>query len=249
MRVSGGIGVSEAIGKLAFESGGEFLRETKREVELYLSDRRTRRRGALRLYAKAPIAVGITVLSWALLLLTRPRPRPRRALPRGPASAAILIAFCVQHDANHGAYFRKRRYNHLLGWSADALLGISSYAWRVKHNVAHHTYTNVDGFDDDVTQVPIARLSPIAGAAALVPLPALLHLAALCVHGPSLAVDRRPQRVHARADRPQHAPLPERVEPGGARQREGDLCHLGARRSAPLLPVVARRCSRTSSSP
>ena len=31
---------------------------------------------------------------------------------------AMLIGFCVQHDANHGAYFRKRRYNHLLGWSA-----------------------------------------------------------------------------------------------------------------------------------
>ena len=36
----------------------------------------------------------------------------------------------------------------------------SSYAWRVKHNVAHHTYTNVDGYDADITQVPFARLVP-----------------------------------------------------------------------------------------
>ena len=53
-----------------------------------------------------------------------------------------------------------RRYNHLLGWTADALLGFSSYAWRVKHNIAHHTYTNIDGFDDDATQVPLARFAP-----------------------------------------------------------------------------------------
>jgi linoleoyl-CoA desaturase len=72
----------------------------------------------------------------------------------------ILIGFCVQHDANHGAYFRTRRFNHLMGWTADALLGFSSYAWRVKHNVAHHTYTNVDGYDDDIDQTPFARLMP-----------------------------------------------------------------------------------------
>jgi linoleoyl-CoA desaturase len=30
----------------------------------------------------------------------------------------------------------------------------------VKHNVAHHTYTNVDGHDADITQVPIARFMP-----------------------------------------------------------------------------------------
>ena len=57
----------------------------------------------------------------------------------GRAAGATLVAFCVQHDANHGSYFRSRRYNHLVGWTSDLLLGFSSYAWRVKHNVAHHT--------------------------------------------------------------------------------------------------------------
>ena len=47
-----------------------------------------------------------------------------------------------------------------MGWTADAMLGFSSYAWRVKHNVAHHTYTNVDGYDDDINQTPFARLMP-----------------------------------------------------------------------------------------
>jgi len=79
----------------------------------------------------------------------------------GLTLGTILVGFCVQHDANHGAYFRTRRANHLLGWSADALLGISSYAWRVKHNIAHHTYTNVDGYDDDIDQTPFARLLPM----------------------------------------------------------------------------------------
>jgi Fatty acid desaturase len=74
----------------------------------------------------------------------------------GLLAGATLVAFCVQHDANHGSYFKSRRYNHLVGWTADALLGFSSYAWRVKHNVAHHTYTNVDGYDDDIEKTPFA---------------------------------------------------------------------------------------------
>jgi linoleoyl-CoA desaturase len=153
-------GPGPAAQKLVFESGGEFIRETRQDVQAYLSDVRTRRAGHLKLYAKAPLAIGLLVASWVLLvLLGRGLPV---ALPclGGITLGAILTAFCVQHDANHGAYFSKRRYNHALGWSCDVLLGISSYLWRVKHNVAHHTYTNVDGFDDDVTQVPLARFTP-----------------------------------------------------------------------------------------
>jgi linoleoyl-CoA desaturase len=40
------------------------------------------------------------------------------------------------------------------------MLGASSYLWRFKHNVLHHTYTNVAGTDDDIEFLPFARLSP-----------------------------------------------------------------------------------------
>lgn len=146
--------------KLAFDNGGAFIQETRREVEQYLSKARTRRRGAALLYLKAPIALALTATSWVVLIFLGPGLILAPLCLLGLAAGSILTAFCVQHDANHGAYFSRRRYNHLVGWSADALLGFSSYAWRVKHNVAHHTYTNVDGFDDDATQMPIARLTP-----------------------------------------------------------------------------------------
>ena len=51
-----------AAGKVVFEGGGAFLRETRREVELYFSDARTRRSGILRLYVKAAIALVATVV-------------------------------------------------------------------------------------------------------------------------------------------------------------------------------------------
>ena len=176
---------------------------------------------------------GSPSLSWTLLLLTGHELAFGLLCLAGIAVGAILTAFCVQHDANHGAYFSRRRYNHLLGWTSDSLLGISSYAWRVKHNVAHHTYTNVDVYDDDVTQVPFARLSPTQAHAPLVPLPALLHLADVRRDGASLADVRRRRRIRARSRRTQCPPLPERLESRRTHRREGDLRDLGHRRAAP----------------
>jgi linoleoyl-CoA desaturase len=145
--------------RISFDSGGAFMRETRREVEAYLA-RASTRRAYISLYAKAPIAVGLIVCSWALLVFGPHNYVLTPLLFVALVLGAILTGFCVQHDANHSASFRTTRYNHLLGWSSDALLGISSYAWRVRHNVAHHTYTNVDGHDNDITQMPIARLVP-----------------------------------------------------------------------------------------
>jgi linoleoyl-CoA desaturase len=146
--------------KLSFENGGDFILETRKEVELYLASRRTRMSGHLQLYAKTVVAFAIWAASWVSLIFLQPGLWLGLLALVGLAIGTVLIAFCVQHDANHGAYFRTRRNNHLMGWTADSMLGFSSYAWRVKHNVAHHTYTNVDGFDDDATQVPLARFAP-----------------------------------------------------------------------------------------
>jgi linoleoyl-CoA desaturase len=146
--------------RVSFDNGGAFVREVHGEVDAYLSSRGTRVRGRLQLYAKTAVALPLLAVSWAVLIFVRPGLWLGLLCLLGCLVGTILVAFCVQHDANHGAYFRSRRLNHLLGWSSDALLGISSYAWRVKHNVAHHTYTNVDGYDADISQTPFARMLP-----------------------------------------------------------------------------------------
>ena len=52
--------------KLAFDNGGAFIRETRAEVEAYLARGSTRLRGAILLYAKAPIALALTAVSWSV---------------------------------------------------------------------------------------------------------------------------------------------------------------------------------------
>ena len=146
--------------KLSFDNGGDFVRDTRREVEEYLADDRVAAAGRRLLRAKALFAFCLLVVSWSTLIFGSPGLVFGLVCFAGVVLGTILVAFCIMHDANHGAYFSSRRLNHLLGWTADVVLGISSYAWRVKHNVAHHTYTNVDEYDADITQVPLARMMP-----------------------------------------------------------------------------------------
>jgi linoleoyl-CoA desaturase len=144
----------------SFASGGEVFREIQRDVEAVLSRKGIRTRALVQLHLKTVIALSLPVLAWIVLMTASPGLVLGLACLVVLALGAMLVAFCVQHDANHGASFGSRRINRIFGFSADAMLGFSSYAWRVKHNVAHHTYTNVDAYDDDISQVPLARLLP-----------------------------------------------------------------------------------------
>lgn len=71
------------------------------------------------------------------------------------------IGFAVQHDANHGAYSKHEWINKSLGFTLS-LVGGSDYMWRIKHNIMHHTFTNIHGKDEDISVVQFLRLSPNA---------------------------------------------------------------------------------------
>ncbi|MEO6302487.1 MAG: acyl-CoA desaturase [Bacteroidia bacterium] len=68
------------------------------------------------------------------------------------------IGMGVMHDACHGAYSKKHWVNSLLGGSLY-LLGSNVLNWKIQHNVLHHTYTNISGFDEDIDDKGPIRLS------------------------------------------------------------------------------------------
>ncbi|MEP1095217.1 MAG: acyl-CoA desaturase [Cyclobacteriaceae bacterium] len=59
------------------------------------------------------------------------------------------IGLSVMHDANHGAYSRRKWLNKLIGYSLN-FVGANATNWKIQHNVKHHTYTNVSGMDEDI---------------------------------------------------------------------------------------------------
>ena len=147
---------------MKFRNGGAFTRDLRNEVDRYLAEHPgLLRRGRLELAVKAVIAAVLLVGSYLSVLLFHPGIQLLGVALVGLILGAILAGFCVQHDANHRATFSSQRWNHLLGWIfSDVCLGFGSYMWQTKHNVAHHTYTNLAGHDPDADQTPLLKLAP-----------------------------------------------------------------------------------------
>jgi linoleoyl-CoA desaturase len=63
------------------------------------------------------------------------------------------------HDSNHGAYSNHKLVNKLLGGVLNVMGGYAPN-WRIQHNILHHTYTNLNGLDDDIQTGKLIRMCP-----------------------------------------------------------------------------------------
>jgi len=69
------------------------------------------------------------------------------------------IGLSVMHDANHGSYSANPKVNSAIGFIINFIGGYHAN-WKIQHNVLHHSYTNIEGFDDDINKKQVFRLSP-----------------------------------------------------------------------------------------
>src|SRR6185295_16977285 len=133
-----------------------FFQAIKAGVDQYFTANRIKQTGNWKLYSKSVILLSsamaiylsllfISLPVWASLLLC--------------AVLGLLLAsigFNVMHDACHGSYSSKKWLNNTFGLTLNALGG-NAFIWKFKHNIIHHTYTNVDGIDDDIAKSPLIR--------------------------------------------------------------------------------------------
>lgn len=145
--------------KVTFSNkNNEFYQSLKAAVDEYFISTGQKKTGDWRLFSKTIILVGVAITAYCLLIFVN--------VGLGTIPAILLcallgftlsgIGFSVMHDANHGSYSTHPKLNDLIGLSANAM-GASAYFWKQKHNIIHHTYTNIDGIDDDIAKSPIIR--------------------------------------------------------------------------------------------
>jgi len=145
--------------RLRFPPDGGFHTDLKRRVASYFERTGAPPQGGRSMHRKTAAILGWFGASYALLLaFGGVSPWLAAALTISLALATAGIGFSVMHDANHGAYSRSRAVNRGVGLALD-LIGGSSYLWRFKHNVHHHSYANVDGLDPDIDAAPFLRLA------------------------------------------------------------------------------------------
>lgn len=75
------------------------------------------------------------------------------------ALLTAAIGFNVMHDGAHGSFSKYKWLNKMAAFSLN-FLGASAIMWNMKHNIIHHTYTNIDGVDDDIEVGPWMRFAP-----------------------------------------------------------------------------------------
>ena len=71
----------------------------------------------------------------------------------------VGIGCAIMHDSNHGSYSHNKTANKYLG-KIIALVGGYEVTWKIQHNILHHTYTNIEGLDDDINAGVLLRFSP-----------------------------------------------------------------------------------------
>lgn len=135
-----------------------FHMELKKRVNAYFNDKKLKPTGNWKLYSKAIIIVVAFISIYIHLVFFTP------ALNMMAIFECILlggltagIGFNIMHDGAHGSFSKKEWINDLAGMSIN-FLGANVFMWRTKHNVIHHTYTNIDGLDDDINARPFLRM-------------------------------------------------------------------------------------------
>lgn len=145
--------------RVAFDGGGALYTELKASVREYLGRPGVERRALRALHVKSISIALWAIASWVLLVFFATNWWQALVLAVSLGLAVAGLGFCVAHDANHGAFSTRPWVTKLVQWSLD-VIGGSSYVWRIKHNVVHHTYTNVAGIDADIEVMPLARFAP-----------------------------------------------------------------------------------------
>ncbi len=142
-----------------FNAASSFHSDLKGRVKNYFTEKNISPTGNSKLYFKAILMVTLYVVVfihlvfftpfWAIALL--------EAILLGALAAGI--GFNVMHDGAHGSFSKKPWVNELAGVTIN-FLGANVFMWKTKHNVVHHSFTNVDEVDDDMNARPLLRLCP-----------------------------------------------------------------------------------------
>ncbi|MEP6596730.1 MAG: acyl-CoA desaturase [Ginsengibacter sp.] len=133
-----------------------FFQSLKASVEKYFTDNKINKTGNWKLYSKTLILFVSAIGLYLSLLFIKMPAALGILLSSAFGFVLATIGFNVMHDACHGSYSGKKWVNELLGYSLNALGG-NAFLWKFKHNILHHTYTNVDGLDDDIAKSPLMR--------------------------------------------------------------------------------------------
>lgn len=135
-----------------------FHAELRKRINDYFVEIKAKPTGNAKLYTKAIILVGSFIAVYVhLIFFTSPLLAISLIECMLLGALTSAIGFNIMHDGAHGSFSQKKWLNELAGLSLN-VLGANVFMWKTKHNVVHHTFTNIEGMDDDINAKPFLRL-------------------------------------------------------------------------------------------
>ncbi len=134
-----------------------FYRSLKEKVDGYFSEHKIDPAGNTRLLLKSLFQVTTAILLYVVLVFFTPGLFVSILLCALLGLNLAAIGFNVMHEGGHQSFSRHNWLNQVSAYSLNGL-GAISYFWKMKHNINHHTYTNIEGLDSDIDVGTLMRL-------------------------------------------------------------------------------------------
>ena len=148
----------QIMSKLTFKSGqSTIFKEIKEKTDRYFAENKLDAAGNRKLYIKGGIQIASAVGLYIVLIFFTP-PLIWAILLCGLLGFNLaVIGFNVMHEGGHQSFSRHPWLNTIAAYFLN-VLGGNAHFWKVKHNINHHTYTNIEGHDADIDVGPLMRL-------------------------------------------------------------------------------------------
>lgn len=136
-----------------------FFDTLQKRVYDYFDKNKIEMSGGWRLWSKAMFYIVASITNYWLMVWVVPAGAWSILLCITMGLLLAGIGFNVMHDGAHGAFSKYKWVNNIMGFSLN-FMGGDVNLWKIKHNLVHHSFTNVEGLDDDIDIEPYIRTNP-----------------------------------------------------------------------------------------
>jgi len=146
------------ISKVSFNNkNSPFFDALRSKVDNYFKSNNIKQTGNYKLFIKTGILLSLITATYIVLVFFTPPVWISISLCCLFGLNLAAIGFNVMHDGAHGSFSSKRFVNEAMAYSLN-LMGGNSFLWKAKHNLNHHSFTNIHGMDDDIDIEPWIRV-------------------------------------------------------------------------------------------
>jgi linoleoyl-CoA desaturase len=153
--------MQEAKIKFNNRKSATFAADLRANVNQYFTDNNISQHANAAMVIKSIILITFAFAPYFLIMFGNFTPWQMLGLICISGFSVAGIGFSVSHDALHGAYSANPKINKIIGLTFP-LIGVSDYLWKVKHNIMHHTFTNIYEKDEDLSVTKFLRMTPVA---------------------------------------------------------------------------------------